>query len=172
MRTIDAPAETEGLPLAVPGQRSEPAAPRHRAMAWLASTGLAALLLALLLATRLQDLDALVTPDEPLWVARSANFNQALSSGDYAATYQAAHPGVVTMWLGTLAYWLADPALPDRMGRQIGNSEVRIRVVPEGELPIDTLTELRMAMVAANSLVVVVLFLCLVPLVGRWSAFV
>ena len=138
---------------------------------WFANLGLAALLLAILLITGLRDLDALVTPDEPLWVARSANFYQALSSGDYEDTYQAAHPGVVTMWLGTLAYWLADPDLPERMGRQIETDEVRERVVPPGELPIDTLTELRTAMVLANALLVVVLFFCLLPLVGRLPAF-
>ena len=139
-------------------------------LGWLVNLALAVLLLALLLIPRLRDLDALVTPDEPLWVARSANFYQALASGDFEQTYQAAHPGVVTMWLGTLAYWLTDPDLPDRMGGQIGNSEVRSRVIPAGELPIGTLTELRTAMVVANALLVIATFLCLVPIVGRWTA--
>src|SRR5262245_42514254 len=59
-------------------------------------------LLALILAPRLNELDALVTPDEPLWIGRSANFYEALSSGHLADTYQFVHPGVPVMWLGAL----------------------------------------------------------------------
>src|SRR5687767_11036859 len=81
-----------------PGTAQQEAALIQSRRDWFAHLGLAALLLAILLLTGLRDLDALVTPDEPLWVARSANFYQALSSGDFEDTYQAAHPGVVTMW--------------------------------------------------------------------------
>lgn len=43
-----------------------------------------------------------VTPDEPVWVLRSLNFSQALARGEWAATAQMGHPGVTTMWLGSL----------------------------------------------------------------------
>ncbi|HEU5011713.1 MAG TPA: phospholipid carrier-dependent glycosyltransferase [Roseiflexaceae bacterium] len=41
------------------------------------------------------------------WPGRVERFAQALSSGKWAATDQTGHPGVTTMWLGTLGRWLA-----------------------------------------------------------------
>jgi len=45
-----------------------------------------------------------VTPDEHLWLARSANFYMALAKGDLASTYQSEHPGVTVMWAGTAGF--------------------------------------------------------------------
>lgn len=59
------------------------------------------LLVSLLL--RVHRLDLFLTIDEPLWHDRSIGFSQSLSSGDYAATYRAPHPGVITMWSGVAA---------------------------------------------------------------------
>jgi 4-amino-4-deoxy-L-arabinose transferase-like glycosyltransferase len=43
-----------------------------------------------------------VTSDEAKWVDRAAHFSAALNDGDLANTYQSEHPGVTTMWAGTL----------------------------------------------------------------------
>ena len=51
---------------------------------------------------RVVALDAFVTIDERKWLARSANFYQAISVGELANTFQREHPGVTVMWLGTL----------------------------------------------------------------------
>ncbi|HTP07867.1 MAG TPA: glycosyltransferase family 39 protein, partial [Anaerolineae bacterium] len=54
-----------------------------------------------------------VVPDEPSWVWRSINFSQALADGAWANTAQMGHPGVTTMWLGSLGILIkrfADPA--------------------------------------------------------------
>ncbi len=59
------------------------------------------LLLAFLL--RLAPLGRYVTPDEPAWVYRSIRFSDALAAGDWAAVPSTGHPGVTTMWLGTLS---------------------------------------------------------------------
>ena len=117
------------------------------------------------------DLDALVTPDEPLWVTRYANFFEAISSGNFEDTYQAAHPGVTTMWLATIAYRISDHDLPDRMDGQTTASDIRQRVIPSGERPIDVLVQLRKAMIIANAIIVLALFFTLGPLVGRWASF-
>lgn len=53
---------------------------------------------------RCLNLDLFVTTDEPFWLGRSANFYRALTQGDFAHTYQMAHPGVLTMWAGMVAY--------------------------------------------------------------------
>lgn len=39
---------------------------------------------------------------------RSRAFSDAIQSGQFAKTYQAHHPGVSTMWLGSFALWSAD----------------------------------------------------------------
>lgn len=44
-----------------------------------------------------------VTWDEPAWVYRSVAFLAALQRGDWAATLQVGHPGVLTMWGGALS---------------------------------------------------------------------
>lgn len=58
------------------------------------------LILAFLL--RLAALGRYVTPDEPAWVYRSIRLADALAAGDWAAVPSTGHPGVTTMWLGTL----------------------------------------------------------------------
>lgn len=54
-------------------------------------------------------IDLFVTTDEPFWLGRSANFYRALVQHDFVYTYQMAHPGVLTMWAGALAYFLEFP---------------------------------------------------------------
>jgi 4-amino-4-deoxy-L-arabinose transferase-like glycosyltransferase len=65
------------------------------------------------LITRGGALKQYVVPDEPSWVWRSIAFSRALAEGNWAGTAQMGHPGVTTMWLGSLgilAKRLADPA--------------------------------------------------------------
>ena len=64
------------------------------------------ILLALFLATwlpRVVGLEHFVTIDERKWLARSANFYQAVAHADWANTFQREHPGVTVMWAGALA---------------------------------------------------------------------
>jgi hypothetical protein len=65
------------------------------------------LLLALLLAAwlpRALGLERFVTVDERKWLARAANFYQAIAHADWAHTFQREHPGVTVMWAGALAF--------------------------------------------------------------------
>ena len=59
-------------------------------------------LFSLAFASRTFALARYVTPDEPNWVYRTLNFGAALARGDWAGSVQSGHPGVTTMWLGTL----------------------------------------------------------------------
>jgi 4-amino-4-deoxy-L-arabinose transferase-like glycosyltransferase len=70
-----------------------------------------------------QQLGSFVTLDEiDFWLRRSEQFLRAIQIGDYAATALSTHPGVTTMWLGSLgillrdslvvAGWLADQSFP------------------------------------------------------------
>ena len=62
-----------------------------------------------LLVPRLLDLGRFATPDEHLWLDRSANFYTALTHRDFASTYQKEHPGVTVMWAGTLGFLVSYP---------------------------------------------------------------
>ncbi len=57
---------------------------------------------------RLTDLDRFIASDELRWTCRSINFHAALAEGRFADTFQVGHPGVITMWLGTLGLPLGD----------------------------------------------------------------
>ncbi|HEU0164759.1 MAG TPA: hypothetical protein VFQ54_06910, partial [Thermomicrobiales bacterium] len=59
---------------------------------------------------RYDDIHRVVTVDEPLWLGRSANFLDGLLFLHPLDTYQFAHPGVMTMWAGALAYLVMQPA--------------------------------------------------------------
>lgn len=72
---------------------------------WLAACGL----VLLYIVVRSLNLDLFVTTDEPFWLGRSANFYRALAQRDFVHTYQMAHPGVLTMWAGTVAYLMTFP---------------------------------------------------------------
>ena len=84
--------------------------------AWVEWSLLAAILLAAL-AVRLLALDCFLTIDEQLWALRAVHFYQALHTGDLAATYQAQHPGVTTMWLGAASIELGLVSTTDSLAR-------------------------------------------------------
>lgn len=82
-------------------------AQRFRLPAWLgaALVGLVALL------PRTVALADFFTIDEPYhWVGRVARFSEALARHAWVATNQTGHPGVTTMWLGSLGQWLGAQA--------------------------------------------------------------
>ncbi len=54
-----------------------------------------------------------VTSDELTWVYRATRFLAALSTGDWAHTAQAGHPGVMTMWCGVVGILLRRFTAPE-----------------------------------------------------------
>jgi hypothetical protein len=110
----------------------------------------------LALVPRAFDLHRIVTPDEPLWLARSANFSTALASGELDATYQYVHPGVTVMWLGTVGLRIGAPNYArDAPGqvRQRGNvieSELR----RQGLDPLLVLVRCRQVLAVAIALTI------------------
>lgn len=84
------------------------------------------------LAPRLGRLDAVVTVDEPLWVARSTAFYDAFATARFADTNQTSHPGVTTMWLAGAG----------------------LRFLPEGEGPLDPFRRARLPIAIATAMMV------------------
>ena len=71
------------------------------------AVGVAVGLFVIALLPRIFGLDIFITSDEPLWLTRSILFSEALGRGDWAGTLQTGHPGVTTMWTGSLGLGLA-----------------------------------------------------------------
>lgn len=143
---------------------TKPTAPKRDARRRAARTGsqsaLWLRLLALILVTlafvlpRWTELDRMVTPDEPIWLARSANFYQALSARDWPSTYQYAHPGVPVMWAGAIGYFLEARAYADTTGMQITQRQNYIASVLEeqGYDPLDVLVATRQVLIVVAAI--------------------
>jgi 4-amino-4-deoxy-L-arabinose transferase-like glycosyltransferase len=113
---------------------------------------------------RLGALDRYNTPDELRWVARSLRFSTALAQGDFASTMQSGHPGVVTMWLGSLGIrWqhALPAALPEFDPQNAEVARFLAQYLAAARLPV-------ILVVALN---LVVLFLLLDRLIDRRAAF-
>jgi 4-amino-4-deoxy-L-arabinose transferase-like glycosyltransferase len=89
---------------------------------WRSPVFISIILFVLAFIPRLLNLDQFLTADEFLWVDRSRNFLAGMVSSDYqcltdvtgweiaqglACTLRTGHPGVTTMWTGSLGLWLA-----------------------------------------------------------------
>jgi hypothetical protein len=72
--------------------------PNRRRQRWLWNVGVPAFLLVVALLPRVVAFSPLNGPDELTWLERSVAFYDALQRGDWAATLQSRHPGVVPMW--------------------------------------------------------------------------
>lgn len=69
---------------------------------WLEGKQFVWLLFGVAVLPRLVSVGRYITPDELIWVYRSIQFRQALLAGDWAGTLVAGHPGVMTLWCGTV----------------------------------------------------------------------
>jgi Dolichyl-phosphate-mannose-protein mannosyltransferase len=118
-------------------------------------------------------LDQFVTPDETLWLTRSANFYEALAQGDLASTYQREHPGVTVMWAGTTSFLLRYPEYRDSQRGQLTNDEFdefmgrKARPVT----PLELLVTARALLVLAQVLILALCYLYARRLLGLLPAF-
>jgi 4-amino-4-deoxy-L-arabinose transferase-like glycosyltransferase len=103
-------------------------------------------------------LDRFAIFDEYLWLSRSANFYCALSQRDYANTFQREHPGVTTMWAGTLGFmWRA----PDYVAgcEQVGKRENEATLRERGYEPAALLAAGRFYLVLGSTLALALSYL-------------
>jgi hypothetical protein len=95
------------------------------------------------LAVRLPELDRYVTIDESRWVGRSADFASLIQQRDLDNTFIVGHPGVTTMWLGSLGL---GPEQVRAFSFRAGQTDVTRR---DGYL--EALVAARRALVLANA---------------------
>jgi hypothetical protein len=117
-------------------------------------------------------LDRFVTPDEELWLYRSANFYYALTHLDFASTYQKEHPGVTVMWAGTAGFLSRFPGYRgsgqgQTTARQLQNYLVQKADVP----PLELLAAGRSMLVLAHTLILALSFWLARRSIGLWPAF-
>ena len=132
------------------------------------------LLLLLFLAVwtpRVLALDAFVTPDEPLWLYRSANFYQAISQGDFAHTIQKEHPGVTVTWAGALGFLQRLPGYAQQGPGQLAREQLEPWLREHSTVaPLQLLTAARWWMVLWISLLTVAAYFPLRKLFGATIA--
>lgn len=122
---------------------------------------------------RAMALDRTVTPDEHIWLARSANFYYALAHADPAGTLQFIHPGVTVMWAGAAAFLLDYPSyFRDAPGQvhQWSAGSLSDVLHEHGHAPLELLVASRNALVIAHTIVLAVAFLQAIRLLGRGPA--
>ena len=95
-----------------------------------------------------------VTPDEHLWLTRSANFYTALAQGDLARTYQSEHPGVTAMWAGAAGFLIRYPQYRASGLGQVDSNQFNryIRNVKD-VTPLELLVAGRMFMLLGHTLI-------------------
>lgn len=102
-----------------------------------------------------------ITSDEEKWVARSHAFLHAIEQGDYAATNQTGHPGVTTMWAGSLGILLS---------RVLVDQGIIAPYTPQSDLHMLLLLRLPVAFI--TSLCVALVYLLLRVLLNKYLALI
>jgi 4-amino-4-deoxy-L-arabinose transferase-like glycosyltransferase len=139
---------------------------------WLKTLTLLIVLVALAL-PRATALDRFVTPDEPKWLMRSANFFLALAQGDFANTYQKEHPGVTVMWAGAAGFLYRYPAYVTLGPGQHDRTQQFHRYLENRSVSaIDLLETGRMLVVMGILIVLALAYLSAVRLIGLLPAFI
>ncbi len=133
-------------------------APQSRHTRWANALLLVALFLIFLL-PRWLVAGQTATIDETKWVARAANFSLALSTGNLAATFQSEHPGVTTMWAGSLGLKGLLPDYAAQAPGQLEPYELDQVLLAQGYTPLEALTAGRRVMILFNALVLLLVFL-------------
>lgn len=119
---------------------------------------------------RAAGLDRFVTPDERKWLARAANFYQALYTHHYAQTLQKGHPGVTIMWAGAAAFAFSYPGYLDHAPGQFDwdRDELGDWLIAQGQrTPLQMLVVARHLVTLASALSLAAAFFPLRRLLGR-----
>jgi 4-amino-4-deoxy-L-arabinose transferase-like glycosyltransferase len=116
---------------------------------------------------RVPALDAFVTPDERLWLFRSANYYQAISRGDFVNTFQKEHPGVTVTWVGTLGFLQLWPGYAKEASGQLTRDQLEPWLREHSTIePLQLLTAARRWMVLWITLIIVAAYFPMRKLFG------
>lgn len=131
------------------------------------------IVLAAMAVPRVTALDQFVTPDEPKWLMRSANFFLALAQRDFSSTYQKEHPGVTVMWAGAAGFLYRYPSyVTQGPGQQERPQQFHRYLENRGIKAIELLKTGRLLVGIAILLVLALAYLAAVRLIGLLPAFI
>jgi 4-amino-4-deoxy-L-arabinose transferase-like glycosyltransferase len=120
-------------------------------------------------------LDQFVTVDEQKWLTRSANYYQALVLTNFENTYQRDHPGVTTMWAGTLGFlWQFPDYIRETPGqhKQHLTKDFKSYLEHRGYDPLQLLEAGRFFLLIGILIVLVLSFISAIRLIGLIPAVV
>lgn len=119
------------------------------------------------------ELNRFVTPDESIWLMRSANFYQALNVGKLDSTFQHGHPGVMVMYAGMAGYLWKFPEYVDQVDIQYHSGDLFVENLEAlGQSPLNLLTAGRTFALLLNVIVLTLAFLYARRLIGLWPALI
>lgn len=136
--------------------------------------GLALLMVIICILTpRSVALGQFVTPDEHLWVTRSANFYFALGQRDFASTYQKPHPGVTIMWAGVASFLARYPQYRGSGLGQVDPNQFNYYISNREDItPLDILVTARVFIVLLHTALLTLSYLYAKRLAGRLPALI
>jgi hypothetical protein len=127
----------------------------------------AVLVLLALWLPRSRSLDGDATIDEARWLLRSANFYQALASGDLRSTFQREHPGVTITWAGAAGFLWRYPGYAADAGEQMpGPTRLQRFLCQNKHSPLELLAAGRRFVTAAIVAALALAFIPAVRLLG------
>ncbi|MFB0545769.1 MAG: ArnT family glycosyltransferase [Anaerolineae bacterium] len=134
---------------------------------WKTEIGLSVAVFCLALVPRALSLAVFATGDERDWVKNSIQFLAALLKRDWTGTYGLEHPGVTTMWAGTLGlvahYWQEGGLSPEDLLSLLPT-------LPTNVVDIHLLCTMRVPIVLLTSASVTMIYLLLKGIIGRGAA--
>lgn len=107
-------------------------------------------------------LEAHWSSDEELWIERSFNFFIALSRGEWQDTFLSHHPGVITMWLGSIPLWFKYQDLTFMFNGTVSD-DAAVAISP---IYVDNLSQMRLAMVIFQTIIILIAAFLLWRLLG------
>ncbi len=122
---------------------------------------------------RLLDLDKFVAVDEVNWMFRSGSFYSALVKRDFAKTFVAGTPGVITMWIESAAFKIQAPNYLVYSERQISSYYLFEEVLKD--INVHPMEILQLARVFMVLFLGVILGICLhysIRLFGFWPSYI
>jgi len=121
---------------------------------------------------RLAGLARYVTPDEYMWLTRSANFYEALNNRDYANTFQRSHPGVTILWAGAAGMLRTFPGYTDLDPGQLDPDKFH-KIIESKKSPVSMLALLRedrLILVIVQTIILLISYLYARRLLGTLPA--
>lgn len=126
---------------------------------------------AAVLLPRALELGRFVVVDEVDWLQASANFYNALQTGELANTYQLEHPAVPTLWAGALGFMRTfSGGLEYKSGYVTSVNQLHTDLLKAGTSPLAVLVSGRLFVVLAITACMALAFWLLTRLVGAFPA--